>query len=300
MLNGLLTVEWKPLVSTHGYILAKTTLCHGQTTGQMCWQQNAPQETIESYIGGESNKMSKQTPSRDFHLEFEHTWGGTPSEVQQFENWERNRGVVRWLAFNFLLPQAQNGGWIITEREMGQADKQAATCSTMMKITAKRRPITTKLIRSRRTRRHILTLLWPGPDCGIRDHLKFLRKLKRDLIMSPNATPYPTRHWKTLKRKRKKIVKPGCAGWPNRNVTLSWPYAHSLQSCNRDASKSRTALIPCLSYYSTPKWHVLMLSMSSTVSISMSIWKQQSGQNLLSSSEATLSVHGTQTTKGTA
>ena len=155
--------------------------------------------------------MSKQTPSRDFHFEFEHTWGGTPSEVQQFENWgKKQKGVVRWITLNFLLPWYAK--WWLDyklEREMASVDKQAANLVQQWdeEEEAKRRPIMeTKPSEVEGLDDISLRYSWLDQIIsGIRDHLKFLRKLKRDLIRQPNATPYPTRHWKTLgKRKRKK------------------------------------------------------------------------------------------------
>ena len=148
-------------------------------------------------LWGESNKMSKQTPSRDFHFEFEHTWGGTPSEVQQFENWgKKQKGVVRWITLNFLLPWYAK--WWLDyklEREMGfplTSKQQTLFNNGMKKKKPKRRPIMeTKPSEVEGLDDISLRYSWLDQISGIRDHLKFLRKLKRDLIRQAQRDTLP-------------------------------------------------------------------------------------------------------------
>lgn len=140
--------------------------------------------------------MSKQTPSRDFHFEFEHTWGGTPSEVQQFENWgKKQKGVVRWITLNFLLPWYAK--WWLDyklEREMASVDKQAANLVQQWdeEEEAKRRPIMeTKPSEVEGLDDISLRYSWPGPDQWYQGPLEVFKETEEGFNTSAQRDTLP-------------------------------------------------------------------------------------------------------------
>ncbi len=144
--------------------------------------------------------MSKQTPSRDFHFEFEHHWGGTPSEVQQLERWgKKQKGVIRFLVLNFFLPWYAK--WWLDyklQREMSSVDRQAKELVNQWNEEDK--PRTIMETRPSKVKglddisiRHRASTSWPPPDQWYKGPLEVFTQTEEgpETTTTPDTLPDP-------------------------------------------------------------------------------------------------------------
>ena len=154
--------------------------------------------------------MSKQTPSRDFHFEFEVNWGGTPSEVQKLEDWgKKQRGAVRWITLNFLLPWYAK--WWLDyklQREMASVDKQAEKLVKQWdeEEEAKRKPIMESKPSEVEGLDDIsLRYSWPAPDQWYQGPLEVFKETEEGFNTSaqPDTLSDPTLEGDSEEEKKK-------------------------------------------------------------------------------------------------
>lgn len=154
--------------------------------------------------------MSKQTPSRDFHFEFEVNWGGTPSEVQKLEDWgKKQRGAVRWITLNFLLPWYAK--WWLDyklQREMASVDKQAENLVKQWdeEEEAKRKPIMESKPSEVEGLDDIsLRYSWPAPDQWYQGPLEVFKETEEGFNTSaqPDTLSDPTLEGDSEEKKKK-------------------------------------------------------------------------------------------------